>query len=104
MKVSGPLQSEQASGTIAGVLTFSKRQSGQQARFQKKQKDRQSVDQLAQRFLFLNAADACRFTELGEAICGVAMCGCNKPDNDEKAKGKKYTGYNLCIADYLDAY
>jgi len=38
-KITRPLQSGTASGTIAGVLTFSQRASGSQCRFQKKQKD-----------------------------------------------------------------
>jgi len=36
-KLHGPLMSEEARGTIAGNLTFSKRKSGQQVRWQKKQ-------------------------------------------------------------------
>lgn len=37
VKVRGALMSLTAQGTIAGTITFSNRQTGQQARFQKKQ-------------------------------------------------------------------
>jgi hypothetical protein len=38
-KLTGPLMSNTASGTLGPRLTFSQRKSGQQVRFQKKQKD-----------------------------------------------------------------
>lgn len=38
-KITGPLYSQKASGSIADVLTFSERKSGAQVRFQKKQAD-----------------------------------------------------------------
>lgn len=38
VKIKGPLFSESASGTVADCMTFSKRKSGQQVRFQRKQK------------------------------------------------------------------
>ena len=38
-KTFGPLHSDSASGTLAGVLTFSQRASGSQCRIQRKQKD-----------------------------------------------------------------
>lgn len=54
-KVKGPLGSLAAHGSVAGVLTFSVRKSGQQVRFQQKQKDAQSAGQLVQRADYLLA-------------------------------------------------
>jgi len=51
-KTFGPLHSDSASGTIADVLTFSQRASGNQCRYQKKQKDANSPAQNIQRVKF----------------------------------------------------
>ena len=101
MKVEGPLLSERASGTISDVLTFSNRKTGQQARFQKKQKDVLTTPRLEQRSKFLNASLACRFFDYGVAIYGIALYG-NEPEiYTSKAKNKHMTKYNACIKDYL---
>jgi hypothetical protein len=52
VKITGPLHSDTASGTIADVLTFSQRASGQQVRYQKKQKDVSSAARVVQRAKF----------------------------------------------------
>jgi hypothetical protein len=39
MRVNSPLFSQEAKGTIGDVITFSKRKTGQMARYQRKQKD-----------------------------------------------------------------
>lgn len=49
VKISSPLMSNSASGKIGERLVFSKRKSGQQARFQKAQADVITDDRLAQR-------------------------------------------------------
>jgi hypothetical protein len=51
-KVSGPLFSASAHGTIGERLTFSRRASGQQARFQRPQKDRITSARIPQRYKF----------------------------------------------------
>ena len=56
-KLVAPLFSLNASGSIGEALTFSNRRSGAQVRFQKKQKDKRSDDQLSQRELFKTARD-----------------------------------------------
>ncbi|KKK68332.1 hypothetical protein LCGC14_2945110, partial [marine sediment metagenome] len=63
MKIKGPLQSEKASGMIGPRITFSERKSGQQARFQKSQKDAESAAQIVQRGKFENASLSCRNIE-----------------------------------------
>jgi hypothetical protein len=55
-KIKGPLLSLTARGSFGPRLTFSERTSGQQARYQRAQKDRNSPDQQTQRDYFLLAA------------------------------------------------
>jgi len=54
-KLKGPLLSESAHGMIGDRLTFSKRTSGNQARYQRTNKDANSSSQQTQRSLFLEA-------------------------------------------------
>lgn len=102
MKVQGPLFSHEASGTIGGILTYSKRQSGQQVRYQKKQKDANTILQGAQRFKFLKASTACRFMDYGEGFFGAAIYGHEKAPYITGAVGENLTGYNLCIEKNID--
>jgi len=48
-KVTGPLGSLSASGSVGDILTFSQRKSGQQVRFQRKQKDVLTAGRIAHR-------------------------------------------------------
>jgi len=57
VKITGPLHSDSASGTISDVLTFSNRATGQQCRYQRKQKDVITPLRTAQRFKFSLAKD-----------------------------------------------
>jgi len=100
-KITGPLFSENASGTIAEFLTFSKRRTGQQVRWQKKQKDAGSVGQVAQRADFSTASVACRFFEYGVLSFGAGIFGAEKSIFDLAAAGKSVSGYNLCIEEFL---
>ena len=52
MKLTGPLLSETASGSMGPRLTFSQRKSGQQVRFQRAQKDVITAPRTAQRLKF----------------------------------------------------
>ena len=56
-KLKGPLLSESAHGMIGDRLTYSKRTSGNQVRYQKVNKDANSAAQQTQRSLFLTARD-----------------------------------------------
>lgn len=51
-KLTGPLLSEQARGSMGPRLTYSERKSGSQVRFQKKQTDVESEDRTRQRTRF----------------------------------------------------
>lgn len=102
MKVHGPLLSQEAKGTISSFLTFSKRDSGQQARWQKKQKDRESDLQVEQRSQFLLASLSCRNFGYGAAIFGVSLFGNDIILYNDRAKDQNLSGYNLCIAEYIE--
>lgn len=101
MKIKGPLMSQEAHGTIAGNITFSKRRSGQQARYQKKQSEPASVSQTAQQLLFLNASISCRNKEFGVAFFGISIFGVDDDFYNEESQGKKMSGYNLCIKETI---
>ena len=60
VKLTGPLFSNTASGTLADALTFSHRTSGAQVRTQRKQKDRVTALRTAQRAKFLLGLDLWR--------------------------------------------
>ena len=55
-KIEGPLLSMGASGSMGPRLTFSQRKSGQQVRFQRKQKDYVNTARTTQRGYFQTAA------------------------------------------------
>ena len=54
-KLKGPLFSNRASGSIGPCLTFSQRRSGQQARRQRKQKDKITDDRTIERNFYTEA-------------------------------------------------
>jgi len=59
-KITGPLLSQEARGSIGPRLTFSVRKSGQQARFQSPQKDVVTVKRTVQREKFSLGLDLWR--------------------------------------------
>jgi len=101
MKVLGALMSMEAKGTLGGVLTFSKRASGQICRYQKKQTDANSVPQQEQRADFLIASVACRNMEYGDRQYGANIYGANAGDYELSAMDKMMSGYNICIQETL---
>ena len=56
VKLTGPLLSQEASGTFGPRLTFSRKKTGQQVRFQRKQKDYVNAARTTQRGYFQMAA------------------------------------------------
>ncbi len=101
MKVQGPLFSLEAHGTIGDLLTFSKRRTGQQVRYQRKQKDAQSVDQVSHRAKFVSSSFACRFFNFGVAFYGSSIFGLSDEIYSGEAEGKTLSEYNLCVADNI---
>lgn len=57
-KIKSPLFSESASGTVADCMTFSRRKSGQQVRFQRKQKDIITTPRTNNRLKYTDAVNA----------------------------------------------
>lgn len=86
MKVKGPLMSLEAKGLIGERLVFSKRSSGQQARFQKAQNDVSTVLRVAQRAKYILAVTAWNSLDTTTKIIFNAL-----------AVGQTLTGYNLFI-------
>ena len=92
VKVTAPLLSEKASGSVGVFLTFSERKSGSQVRFQKKQKDRQSEAQQDQRSWYL------------EAVAGWnELDGVGKANYNARAKTLIMTGFNLYIKEFVSS-
>ncbi|MCX6763329.1 MAG: hypothetical protein NTZ97_01160 [Candidatus Moranbacteria bacterium] len=89
-KTKGPLFSQRASGQIGERLVFSQRGSGQQARFQKIQKDVITVKRTTERVKIREAVLA--WQNLDDII---------KQSWFDLAVGEKLTGYNLFISSYL---
>jgi hypothetical protein len=102
MKITNPLLSQEAHGTLGDVLTFSKKKVGQLARYQRKQRDVLTISRTEQRQKFQNASLGCRFFEYGEAIFGVALFGNEKSLYLEEAKKQDLTPYNVCIKEYIE--
>ncbi len=89
-KTVGPLMSLDAHGTVAGNLTFSKRKTCKQVRFQKKQTDVITTDRTTVREKFAEAVAAWNILS----------------DNDKatwniNARPYRITGYNLYIKEYM---
>lgn len=89
-KIGGPLFSHTASGLIGERLVFSRRASGQQARFQKAQKDVITDSRTAQRTKYTNSVNA--WNALSQAEQDVYI---------DRAKNKRYTGYNLFLSEFI---
>lgn len=92
-KVRSPLFSQRASGTLAEVLTFSHRKTGQQVRTQRKQKDQNTIGQIAQRVKYIEAVSAWNNLSTSEKSLWIV-----------RAYGQNLTGYNLFVADFLNEY
>ncbi len=90
-KINGPLLSETARGKIAERLVFSLRSSGQQARFQSKQKDIITEARTTQRAIYLEAVSAWNILTNSE-----------KQEWKDQAKELNFSGYNLFLKTYIN--
>jgi len=92
-RIEGPLLSQDARGKIAERLVFSLRASGQQVRFQKKQKDVISEARTNQRSIYLEAVNSWNILTASEKL-------------EWKVQAKKlhFSGYNLFMQSYLSNY
>lgn len=97
-KLTNPLHSLSARGTIAGGLTFSLRTSGQQVRWQRKQIDVRSPARLAQRTKFLLGRDSWNEQDMGIAECGAIIVGgrevniASLPERERAPQFARYVG------------
>jgi len=85
-----PLLSASASGTIAELLTFSRRKGKQKVRYQRKQKDANSTDQRPRRNLITDGI-----------IAWNALSPAEKEVYDVNAMGQHMSGYNLFLSQYM---
>ena len=90
VRINGPLMSVEASGKIGERLVFSKRKSGQQARFQKAQKDVVTTDRTIYRALYSMGVSL--WKDLTDSEKDVFV---------SSAKILHMTGYNLFMKEYL---
>ncbi len=89
-KVKNPLMSISASGSIANNLTFSIKKTGQQVRWQKKQKDVESVARNLQRSAYSKAVIGWRLLDQEEKDNWKMLAGCSS-----------LTGYNLFVREHI---
>lgn len=99
-----PLHSLTARGTIAGALTFSLRQSGQQARWQKKQNDVSTPARLAQRAKFLEGRDSWFFQDMGVAECGTVIVGGREVSISSLPLGDRAPQFARYVGDFLKIF
>jgi len=103
-KTTLPLMSESAQGTIGGVLTFSVRGSGQQVRYQRKQKNAPSAGQLVARGVYADACLAWKALEFGTIQFGDFYFGDSEEFNNGLAEGEGMSGFNIFVQDYILAH
>lgn len=100
-KVTGPLLSETAHGTIAGTLTFSLRKTGQQVRFQRKQKDKITPLRTLQRDRFILALEAWRFWDYGLLQFGFSLFGGKDVAVSSLPRSKRAPQVARFVSDFL---
>lgn len=101
MKITGPLQSISASGTIAKNLTFSLRKSGQQVRWQKKQKDKITTARTTQRAKFQIAMEAWKYWDYGIINYGFQCFGGKDVNISGMLRKNRAPKFACYIRDYL---
>jgi len=92
-KITGPLLSVAAHGSIGNELTFSQRASGNQVRFQRKQKDIITTARTTKRNIFATGVEDWKIIFLGE-----------REDYEKEAKKKLITPQNRYISDVIKQF
>ena len=100
VKITFPLQSLSASGSIMETLTFSRRAKCQQVRLQRKQSDRFSESQKTQRSFFSLASLSARKKDYGDSALGVSLYGVDVEFYKEQVANLPLTWYNFAISTY----
>lgn len=103
-KCTAPLHSLTASGTIAGNLTFSLRKTGQQVRWQKKQKDVITAGRTAQRNKFLIAKEMWPLYGFGKIEFGYNLVGSHFVHISNLPKVKRAPQFARWISDVMNYY
>lgn len=101
MKLTAPLFSVSASGSIRDTLTFSKRKTCNQVRFQRKQKDVITAPRTAQRLKFIDGVYFWNHREYGDFEYGWGFYGIDPDGFELLAAPLHMTGYNLFLSGVL---
>lgn len=104
MRVTLPLQSLTAHGTIAGNLTFSVRHGRQLARFQRKQKDRITAPRTAQRNKFAVAMSMWPLHDFGKMQFGYNLVGSHFVNLTRLPLTKRAPQFARFVSDVLTFY
>jgi len=89
-KCTGPLFGFAAHGLFGPRMVFSKRKTGQQVRFQRKQKNHPTPGQISNRLIYSDVVSA-----------WYALSDVERLVYNEAAFGFHYTGYNLFVREYF---
>lgn len=100
-KLTFPLMSLSAHGTIAKNLTFSERKTGNQVRWQKKQKDVLTTARETQRNKFKSYREAWDMFDFGVQEFGYILAGGKEIEISRLPKNKRAPKYACFIRDWL---
>lgn len=103
-KVKRPLMSMEAHGTVAKGLTFSLRKSGQQVRWQRKQKDVITSARQDQRDRFNSAREPWTMTDIGILNFGYFLFGGKVVSISSLPKGKRAPKFACYVRDWLSQF
>lgn len=97
VKVVAPIHSVSASGVLVDFLTFSNRKKYNLCRWQKKQKDSNTIKQNVQRSQFLLARDIASARDFGNTIFGFSLFGLDPSGLKTKSSHLNISWYNYLI-------
>lgn len=101
VKIRSPLYSMSASGILRDRICFSNRKTYQLARWQKKQSDRKSTDQLDQRAKFSLALETIESRDFGCSVFGFSLFGIDVEGIKKIVSQKNMTWHNYLLKDIL---
>lgn len=102
VKLSAPLHSLKAQGTVGTNLTFSERKSGSQVRWQKKQKDKITSARTIQRARFSLCLDSWGLYDFGVQNFGFFMLGGREVDIDSFPIGRRAPQFAMYVKDFIE--
>jgi len=104
VKLIGPLQSFEAWGSLKDNIVFSRRKSGSQVRYQRKQKDRITSARTAQRDKFSQATEMWSLNDFGKIQFGFNLAGGRVVDISSLPIEKRAPQFARFVSDVLNFY